>query len=34
MVDTGDRELDKELAGLYSVITGYHDRVLYAVEAA
>jgi hypothetical protein len=26
--------LDLELEGLYQVITGFHDRVLYAVAAA
>ena len=34
LVDTGDRCLDLELEGLYQVVTGYHDRVLYAVAAA
>jgi predicted polyphosphate/ATP-dependent NAD kinase len=34
LVDTGDRSLDLELAGLYQVVTGYHDRVLYRVAAA
>lgn len=34
LVDTGDRSLDLELAGLYQVVTGYHDRVLYRVSAA
>jgi predicted polyphosphate/ATP-dependent NAD kinase len=34
LVDTGDRSLDLELEGLYQVITGYHDRVLYSVAAA
>jgi predicted polyphosphate/ATP-dependent NAD kinase len=34
LVDTGDRCLDLELEGLYQVVTGYHDRVLYTVAAA
>jgi predicted polyphosphate/ATP-dependent NAD kinase len=34
LVDTGDRSLDLELEGLYQVVTGYHDRVLYSVAAA
>jgi predicted polyphosphate/ATP-dependent NAD kinase len=34
LVDTGERSLDLELEGLYQVITGFHDRVLYAVAAA
>lgn len=29
ITDTGDLELDKALAGYISVITGYHDQVLY-----
>ncbi|GGW95062.1 ATP-NAD kinase family protein [Alteromonas halophila] len=29
IIDTGDAELDAELAGTVSVITGYRDRVLY-----
>ena len=31
LVDTGNVELDSELSGLKSVITGYEDRVLYRV---
>lgn len=31
MVDTGDAELDSELSGYLSVITGYNDRVIYRV---
>ncbi|WP_028470199.1 ATP-NAD kinase family protein [Neptunomonas japonica] len=31
IVDTGDAELDKELAGVIPVITGYHDAVLYRI---
>ena len=34
LVDTGDRALDEEFEGLYQVVTGYHDRVLYSVAAA
>lgn len=29
LVDTDDAALDAELAGLVTVVTGYHDRVLY-----
>lgn len=32
-VDTGDLELDSELAGTIRVITGYHDEVLMPVAA-
>jgi len=32
-VDTGDSELDSELAGTIRVITGYHDEVLMPVAA-
>lgn len=31
IADTGDIELDKELAGMITVITGYHDQVLYPI---
>lgn len=31
VVDTGDAELDRLLAGLQPVVTGYEDRVLYRV---
>lgn len=31
IVDTGDAELDKELAGVIPVVTGYHDAVLYRI---
>ena len=31
LVDTGDEQLNAELAGLLPVITGYHDQVLYPV---
>ena len=30
--DTGDVELDKQLAGLYSVITGYQQKTLYRLQ--
>ena len=29
LVDTGDPELDRELAGYRRVITGYHDAIIY-----
>lgn len=32
IADTGDDELNHELAGLIPVITGYHDRVLYPIS--
>lgn len=31
IVDSGDLELDVQLSGLISVVTGYHDQVLYPV---
>ena len=31
IVDSGDPELDHQLAGYYRVITGYHDYVMYQV---
>jgi predicted polyphosphate/ATP-dependent NAD kinase len=31
IVDTGDDALDKSLAGLIPVVTGYHDAVLYRI---
>lgn len=31
IADTGDETLNKELAGLMPIITGYHDEVLYPV---
>lgn len=31
IVDSGDLELDAQLSGLISVVTGYHDQVLYPV---
>ena len=30
--DTGDSDLDKQLAGLYSVITGYQQKTLYKLK--
>lgn len=34
LVDTGDLQLDAELAGPSRVITGYHERAVYRLEAA
>lgn len=34
LVDTGDRALDAQLAGLRPVVTGYRQKVLYRVAAA
>ncbi len=31
IVDSGDAELDRALAGVIAVITGYHDSVLYRI---
>lgn len=31
IADTGDEALNKELAGLMPIVTGYHDEVLYPV---
>ncbi|XOV78820.1 MAG: ATP-NAD kinase family protein [Aestuariibacter sp.] len=31
IADTGDETLNRELAGLMSIVTGYHDEVLYPV---
>jgi len=31
IVDSGDMALDKQLSGLISIITGYHDQVLYPI---
>jgi predicted polyphosphate/ATP-dependent NAD kinase len=31
IVDSGDINLDKQLSGLISIITGYHDQVLYPI---
>lgn len=31
LADTGDEQLNAELAGLLPIITGYHDQVLYPV---
>jgi predicted polyphosphate/ATP-dependent NAD kinase len=32
ILDTGDVDLDKQLAGLYSVITGYQQKTLYRLK--
>jgi predicted polyphosphate/ATP-dependent NAD kinase len=32
LVDTGDREVDDELSGYISVITGYHEEMIYRVK--
>jgi predicted polyphosphate/ATP-dependent NAD kinase len=32
LVDSGDPELDKQLAGYMHILTGYDDTILYAVE--
>ncbi len=32
LVDTGDMELDKALAGHIEIITGYQDKVLYPIQ--
>lgn len=34
IADTGEPELDRELAGFVQVVTGYHDRTLVAVAEA
>ena len=31
LVDTGDSDLDERLGGYYSVITGYHEKIIYRV---
>ena len=31
IVDSGDMPTDQQLSGLISIITGYHDQVLYPV---
>lgn len=33
IVDTGDSELDKELAGFIAVTTGYHDKVMMTIAS-
>jgi len=33
LVDTNDPELDRELSGWHTVITGYDDRILYRVSS-
>ncbi len=32
IADTGDTDLDKQLAGLYSVVTGYQQKTLYKLN--
>jgi len=34
IADTGDNDLDKQLAGLYSVVTGYQQKTLYKLNKA
>ena len=34
LIDSGDIELDLRLAGLYEIVTGYEDRLLYRVGSA
>ncbi|CAA0125263.1 Uncharacterised protein [BD1-7 clade bacterium] len=34
IVDTNDSSLDKQLCGLYPVVTGYNDRVLYPISTS
>ncbi len=31
LVDTNDRELDRELCGYYSILAGYDDHIIYRV---
>lgn len=31
IVDSGDLQVDKQLSGLVSIVTGYHDQVLYPI---
>lgn len=31
IVDSGDQSLDQQMAGLITVVTGYHDQVLYPI---
>ena len=31
IVDSGDTDLDAQMSGLVSIITGYHDKVLYPI---
>lgn len=33
IVDSGDEALNRELAGLIPIVTGYHDKVLYPIAA-
>jgi len=32
IVDSGDVAVDQQLSGLISIITGYHDQVLYPID--
>lgn len=32
LIDTGDTELDHQMAGYYKIITSYNDRIVYKVE--
>ena len=32
IADTGDMELDKQLAGLYPVVSGYQQKTLYRLN--
>ena len=34
IADTGSNDLDKQLAGLYSVVTGYQQKTLYKLNKA
>ncbi|MBL4629774.1 MAG: NAD(+)/NADH kinase, partial [Paraglaciecola sp.] len=31
IVDSGDTVLDQRMSGLVSIVTGYHDQVLYPI---
>ena len=33
LVDTNDPELDREMSGYRSIITGYHDQILYPLAS-
>ncbi len=32
LVDTGDMDLDRDLAGHIEIITGFQDKVLYPIQ--
>ena len=34
LVDTGSAEVDERIAGLYEIVTGFEDRLLYRVASA